>query len=149
MADEFYALVQPYLLENSNDILFTRLRDYKLVGIGEEHRFYRYSSGNHNYGHVDLPYIKKPVQVPEQCVEYVDESILTVTFYLNDVHVGGKTNFFLHDKNIVSHSVTPKQGDVVIFSHNIWHEGGLIPANSNETKYILRTDAMYRFTRPL
>jgi len=178
LADEFYQLLKPYLIHSSNDIKMSHLLNYELHGIGEEHRFYRYSPGHHNYGHIDYPYIKRPIKSDCGQFEILEESILTVTFYLNDVNIPlsqqapqqeqqqeqeqqqqqqqliqkssyGCTNFFAEDKKTMVYSVQPKQGDVVIFSHKFWHEGGALPADCGQTKYILRTDAMYRKKIPI
>ena len=61
---------------------------------------------------------------------------MTFMVYLNDDFEGGETDFgdFL---------VTPKIGDALCFMHSSMHEGRAV---SNGTKYVLRTDVMYKQT---
>jgi hypothetical protein len=54
--------------------------------------------------------------------------------YLNDDFEGGETTFpeFL---------IRPEQGMALIFNHDVYHSGREV---TRGTKYVLRTDVMYR-----
>jgi hypothetical protein len=93
------------------------------VGLNERLRYYRYSGGQRFAPHVDLSHS-----------EGVLRSFLTFIVYLNDDFDGGETDFF-------GHSVTPKTGVAIAFPHECRHEGRPV---FRGTKYVLRTDVMYR-----
>lgn len=68
-------------------------------------------------------------------------SQLTILLYLNSTQ-GGETILMpsgFKNKNDWQY-ITPKEGSILIFDHNIWHEGK--PPISG-LKYVLRTDAYY------
>jgi hypothetical protein len=93
------------------------------VGLNERLRYYRYTGGERFASHVDLSHSDRDVR-----------SFLTVIFYLNDGFGGGETDFF-------GLSVTPKRGAAILFPHELRHEGRPVFGG---TKYVLRTDVMYR-----
>jgi len=94
-------------------------------------------------------------------------SMLSINFYLHTINLGGETVFYKtfdyatsqksinnsgsneqqadneEEKEPVVYKVQPKAGDCIIFVHNVRHAGAQIPMHSKETKYLLRTDAMY------
>jgi hypothetical protein len=77
---------------------------------------------------------------------YQDElkSIYTVMAYLNDVPdgQGGTTRFFSEiEPGSPPIYVKPKKGSVVIFNHNIAHDGERLTGNE---KYIMRSDIMIK-----
>ncbi|KAF0974822.1 hypothetical protein FDP41_006296 [Naegleria fowleri] len=125
---------------------------YQSVGFNERIRFYKYSAGQYFVPHTDGCFSRQPYMVSmkdqktQQVVNYEcqEMSFLTVLLYLNDVKSGGETNFFNNlDANRMTHSVTPKAGQVLIFVHWNCHEGATL-SDPNEFKYVMRTDAMYR-----
>ena len=65
-----------------------------------------------------------------------ERSEITVLLYLSDGFVGGDTLF--HDLDL---RVVPKTGTALLFEHRILHEGCAVLAG---TKYVLRSDVMYR-----
>jgi predicted 2-oxoglutarate/Fe(II)-dependent dioxygenase YbiX len=72
-------------------------------------------------------------------------SRLTVMLYLNDAaeFAGGSTRFKsarAQDASTLA-VVEPKAGTAIVFDHDLWHEGEPV---SGGTKYVLRTDVMYR-----
>jgi len=71
-------------------------------------------------------------------------SIYTVMAYLNDVHdgQGGSTRFFSEiEPSSLPIYVKPKKGSVVIFNHNIAHDGEEL---RGDEKYIMRSDIMVK-----
>jgi len=74
------------------------------------------------------------------------KSFLTFLIYLNDDFEGGETRFYLPTPNgLVARGVVPKQGAVLIFPQgntaSLIHEGSAITTG---TKYVIRTDVLYR-----
>ena len=66
---------------------------------------------------------------------------MTLQIYLNDVESGGETSFFIGPNEADKVRVNPTTGMVIIFQHDILHEGS--PVNSG-VKHVIRTDVMYR-----
>jgi prolyl 4-hydroxylase len=103
-----------------------KLGDKSVVGLNERLRFYRYSPGQRFAAHTDGYFIRSETE----------RSLLTLILYLNEEFTGGET-FFLNSET----RVAPQTGKVLVFAHQLWHEG--LPVQSG-TKYILRTDVIYR-----
>jgi len=83
--------------------------------------------------HYDTPICKDGLQ-----------SIYTVMAYLNDVPdgQGGATRFFSEiDPSSPPIYVKPKKGSVVIFKHNIAHDGEQL---KGDEKYIMRSEIMVK-----
>jgi hypothetical protein len=99
------------------------------VGLNERFRFYKYKPGHRFRAHHDGPYIRTPD-------EY---SKFTYMIYLNEGMGGGDTRFL--DADV---SLTPKTGTLLIFRHNLYHEGAEVTAGM---KYVLRSDVMYHRNR--
>lgn len=102
-----------------------------LVGYNERFRGYRYRDGQRFAPHFDGAYFRPDTPLGRE------GSQLTVLFYLNDGFEGGETNIV--DYEVV---IAPKKGSVLFFTHAILHEGCAV---TRGTKYVLRSDAMYRF----
>ncbi|NQY06033.1 MAG: 2OG-Fe(II) oxygenase [Flavobacteriaceae bacterium] len=94
------------------------------IGLNEMFRFYKYNPGQRFKSHFDGSYIRNEKEA----------SLYTFMVYLNDGYEGGRTKFH----NAI---ITPKKGDALIFLHRLRHEGEVLKTG---TKYILRTDIMYR-----
>lgn len=63
--------------------------------------------------------------------------------YLNSAteFKGGRTLFFkTKDTEDVWASYIPKQGDLIVFDHNVWHEGEVLTEGE---KFVLRSDILY------
>lgn len=97
------------------------------IGLNEMFRIYRYETGQRFKMHRDGSYERNDSEF----------SILSFLVYLNDDFKGGETEF----RKITT--VTPKTGTALVFHHPVRHEGKEI---SSGTKYVLRTDVMYRLT---
>ena len=112
--------------------LFERLRpalparEDTAVGLNERFRGYRYTAGQRFRPHYDGTYVRNEHERSE----------ITVLLYLSDGFVGGDT--FFHDLDL---RVVPKTGMALLFEHRILHEGCAVLAG---TKYVLRSDVMYR-----
>jgi len=99
------------------------------LGLNEMFRFYKYTVHQRFKKHRDGSYIRNDR-------EY---SLQTFMIYLNDEFEGGNTLF--EEVNI-----RPKKGDLLVFKHELKHEGQKIVSG---TKYVLRTDVMYRLNANL
>jgi prolyl 4-hydroxylase len=67
--------------------------------------------------------------------DFYQKSFLTILIYLNDSFEGGETKI-----NDIDYKVRPVTGSVLIFNHDINHEGCPITSGM---KYVIRTDMMY------
>jgi prolyl 4-hydroxylase len=94
------------------------------VGLNELFRFYRYTPGQQFRKHRDESFIRN-----EQ-----EASYYTFMIYLNDGYGGGNTTF-----NTIT--IRPSAGMALIFLHDLEHSGDAVTSG---TKYVLRTDVMYR-----
>ena len=114
--------------------LFARLRpalpaqigDFRLVGLNERLRFYRYAQGQEFAPHMDHWYRPSPTQI----------TLHTVLVYFNDDFEGGETEFMDQLEQVV----VPKPGLVAVFQHKIRHAGRSVTAGR---KYAMRTDVIY------
>ena len=109
-----------------------RMRGLDAVGANERFRCYRYEPGQRFAPHFDGAYFR-----PNSGL-YAEGSQLSILFYLNSDFSGGETA--LIDYEVV---VQPRRGSMLAFQHAMLHEGRAVRAG---TKYVLRTDAMYRFS---
>jgi hypothetical protein len=103
-------------------------------GINSRLRYCRYDSSEVFNIHRDGRYYKTPS-------EY---SKLTFLMYLSDAsdYEGGSTRFFSeHNQDSLLCDIKGNKGDVIIFDHRLWHEGGRIDSG---TKHILRSDVLFR-----
>ena len=112
---------------------------YTPYGCNPGVRVCRYTAGGHFQPHHD-----------GQFVAGRDErSFKTVMCYLNDGFEGGNTRFFDGRQGkyapprgeYVVFEYTPRRGDCLVFNHHLLHDGGKVTAG---TKYIMRTELMYR-----
>lgn len=97
---------------------------------GDHFRMYRYVPDQYFKPHKDGSF-----------QDGVLESEITVLFYLNDTQ-GGETVLYPYGYNQAwaHETIVPRAGDVLLFAHNIWHEGKPVTAGE---KYVLRTDLFY------
>ena len=97
----------------------------KPIGLNEMWRYYKYVPGERFKMHRDGSHKRNEKE----------ESFLTLIIYLNDDFEGGETGFMREFE------VKPKAGRALIFDHQIRHEGKALETG---TKYVLRTDIMFR-----
>lgn len=99
-------------------------RDWQVGGFNERFRFYRYRGAQFFKAHKDGSYERSDAEV----------SFLTILIYLNDDFTGGHTDFAWE-------SIKPRAGSALVFPHRQMHQGSAVESG---TKYVLRTDIMYR-----
>jgi hypothetical protein len=112
-------------------------KGYESCGCYDQMRFYRYDAEEKFEPHYDY-------------TRHVDKkkSFLSCLIYLTTVKEGGRTTFFENNTDKPTFSIAPVAGSCLFFVHGDFdgncHEGGSLPKNSTERKYVLRTDIMYR-----
>ena len=98
----------------------------RAVGLNERFRGYRYTPGQRFAPHYDGAFIR----------DAHEASLLTLLVYLDEGCDGGATGFLDHGV-----AITPRRGRAAWFQHALLHEGAAVTAG---TKYVLRSDVMYR-----
>jgi hypothetical protein len=112
------------------------------VGLNERMRFLRYMPGHFFAPHRDLRYVRGP----EHGARAGETSYVTVQLYLNDKFGGGVTRFLPDGggggdgRSGRHYDVRPKRGSVLIFDHDLVHEGSVV---TDGIKYSVRTDIMF------
>eukprot|EP01043_Picozoa_sp_COSAG02_P048130 COSAG02_NODE_4695_length_5086_cov_2.667135_2_plen_327_part_00 len=150
LAQEIFARIRGELPQ-SGTFGYGRFRDtahpWACKGLNERLRFLRYDGGMFFAPHKDGSF-RRP--------DGTQQSMLTVMLYLNTCgkdYAGGMTRFVQGDTNgeslrgvvapeaaATGVTVTPRAGDVLIFTHPVLHEGVRVLSGR---KYALRTDVMY------
>ena len=106
---------------------------WHLKGLNSRIRFCKYSANQYFHRHLDgVHYRSDTIQ-----------SKLTFMIYLNSATTfkGGRTLFFkTKETSEIWVSYIPKQGDLIIFDHHLWHEGEVLTQGE---KYVLRSDILY------
>ena len=110
--------------EKLKDTCPDNLEDNKAFGLNEQFRFYKYESNQRFKRHIDGRFRRNENE----------ESRITFMVYLNNDFTGGETKF--DDLTII-----PQRGMALCFIHEQKHEG--CPVNEG-TKYVIRTDVMYK-----
>jgi len=122
---------------------------WKIVGLNEFFRFYRYDPGNYFQPHRDGVYkrhytsYRDPLN-PEPPNSKMNEragerSFITFIVYLNEDFEGGATTFY--NKGVTDPvPCVPETGKALVFQHDILHEGSKLLKGQ---KYAFRTDVMY------
>jgi predicted 2-oxoglutarate/Fe(II)-dependent dioxygenase YbiX len=112
------------------------LEGWRAVGLNERFAVYRYDPGQRFKRHQD----------GVVRTDTGEESRFTVLVYLNDECEGGETIFSDVDRSsgqvrFLETPVQPRSGMVLVFKHELWHEGAPVTAGR---KYVLRSDVLYR-----
>merc|ERR1712150_80986 len=108
-----------------------------VVGLNERLRFLKYDPGEYFKPHMDGEYRRPGGK---------ERSYITVHLYLNQGFQGGSTTFLGsaydsdYGKGGQRVECVPKTGSVLIFQHDILHEGSELVEGR---KYTVRTDVMY------
>lgn len=125
------------------EIIFEKIKSYipnefegnPVSCLNERLSFLKYSPGEYFRAHEDGYYIRP---------DNTERSYITLQIYLNELNEedGGATTFIKNTFNKIyqDYSVIPKVGRVLLFEHNIEHEGSIL---KNGLKYCIRTDVMY------
>jgi len=127
LAESLFIQLKPYIPE--------QIEDWRVSGLNERFRFYRYDKYQFFRWHKDGVYKRSEHE----------ESKLTFMIYLNDEFDGGSTDFKCTEKvegskSYEEYRVWPKSGMALLFYHKLLHQGAPI---THGRKYILRTDVMY------
>lgn len=130
LAAALFARVAPHLpthLERDGSV-------WRLAGLNPRFRACRYRRGQRFGVHRDGPHVAGPDL----------RSFLTCMLYLTDQgqHAGGATVFH-RDRAAQGPpllTVVPREGAMLVFGHDLWHEGQAVP---DGTKYVLRSDVLY------
>ncbi|WAQ99480.1 hypothetical protein MAR_023853 [Mya arenaria] len=118
-------------------------KTHKVLGLNERLRFLKYKPGEYFKPHMDGSYFR----------DNGEKSFVTIQLYLNEASKhylsmllhgfeGGSTTFMDFDE-INPVEVVPKTGSILVFQHDIMHEGSLLKKGK---KYAMRTDVMYSAT---
>lgn len=118
VAEQLWALVK--------DMMPADIEGYEPIGLNERFRFYRYKDGQQFKPHIDGPFRRSETE----------KSKITLLIYLNEDFEGGATTLVLEGEDVI-----PKEGMLFLFEHKIMHCGRPV---TEGTKYVLRTDVMYR-----
>lgn len=114
-----------WLWERVRDHVPARREGWRVVGLNERLRWYRYEPGQFFRWHMDGAFRRSPTE----------QSLITLMVYLNEGFQGGTTDFDMLG------SVEPEQGMALLFDHAVLHQGAPLRRG---VKYVLRTDVMYR-----
>lgn len=106
------------------------IHNWHLLGANERFRCYRYKPGMRFAPHRDGPFVR----------DENERSYYSFLIYLNEDFQGGETTFLVEPET----SITPETGMALFFQHPILHEGSVVTSG---TKYVLRTDLMYRLVK--
>ncbi|GAB5364510.1 hypothetical protein AAMO2058_000976700 [Amorphochlora amoebiformis] len=136
--------------EENDDWEFGLEGKWEAYGINPKMLFARYPEGGHFSPHTD----------GHQVIDFNHRSLHSVIIYLNDCSEGGATQLFKPEdykdkkfiqdkqgrfrfsKEKVADRALPKAGSMLSFSQHHMHEGE--PVGSGCSKFIIRTDVMYR-----
>lgn len=102
----------------------------KLVELNERLRFLRYDPGHKFNPHCDCTYVRPDLSA---------RTLITMMVYLNNNFEGGETTL-LDRRSGKRIPIAPKTGTVLVFEHNILHEGSIVMEGR---KYAIRTDVLY------
>ncbi|KAK7098928.1 hypothetical protein V1264_003143 [Littorina saxatilis] len=128
-ADKLWQRIKPFIPAQWNR--------HQAVGLNERLRFLRYDPGHFFKPHYDGKHKR----------ENGERSFFSLQLYLNEGFEGGSTTFLSrHDTERLERvEVVPKTGSVLIFQHDIYHEGSELIKGR---KYAMRSDVMYQPLQP-
>jgi len=127
-----------YMFERVKEFLPKQWHGQRLSCLNERLRYLKYEKGGYFAPHWDGSYARK---------DGSEQSFLTYILYLNQDFEGGETNFLsTHDREEEEYPVGIKTGSLLIFQHDIYHEGSALTCG---TKYCVRTDVMYKREKSL
>ncbi|CAG8565630.1 3356_t:CDS:2 [Ambispora gerdemannii] len=101
--------------------------DKPVAGLNERLRFLRYDPGQKFEAHCDGTYVRPDGN---------EKSCITFQLYLNEGFVGGETSFLSYSLNRDEVKVVPKTGMVLIFQHDLLHEGSAVIEGRKFTWYL-------------
>ncbi|HEY8894859.1 MAG TPA: 2OG-Fe(II) oxygenase [Niastella sp.] len=135
LSNKLFQKVKPYLPNTiiTHSPIQAENGTWHLKELNSRLRFCKYATNQYFHRHLDgIHYRSANMQ-----------SKLTFMIYLNSAteFKGGRTLFFkTKDTEEVWASYTPVQGDLIVFDHNVWHEGEVLTEGE---KFVLRSDILY------
>lgn len=135
LANQLFEKVKPYLPETIeiNSAIQAENGVWHLKELNNRLRFCKYSANQYFHRHLDGVHYRNDTT----------QSKLTFMIYLNSAteFEGGRTLFFkTKETQEIWASYIPKQGDLIVFDHNVWHEGEVLTQGE---KFVLRSDILY------
>jgi WD40 repeat protein len=135
LAKQLFEKVKPYLPETIeiNSAIQAENGVWHLKELNNRLRFCKYSANQYFHRHLDGVHYRNDTT----------QSKLTFMIYLNSAteFKGGRTLFFkTKETEEIWASYIPKQGDLIVFDHNVWHEGEKL---TDGEKFVLRSDILY------
>ena len=121
-----------WLWDKIKDFIPDTWNSYPVVGLNERLRFLKYEGGEYFKAHMDGTYVRP---------DGSERSYITIQLYLNEGFEGGNTTFLSNHSELEDRGVVPRPGRILVFQHDILHEGSLLVKG---TKYTMRTDIMYK-----
>mmetsp|Transcript_3009 Transcript_3009/g.6562 ORF Transcript_3009/g.6562 Transcript_3009/m.6562 type:complete len:1062 (-) Transcript_3009:140-3325(-) len=109
---------------------------HRAVGINERLRLLKYRQGQFFHSHNDAVFVRGS----DSGERAGETSSLSAHIYLNQKFKGGFTTFHGKGRHL---DVKPKTGSILLFEHNILHEGQKV---THGKKYVVRADIMYSTT---
>src|SRR5262245_2074182 len=100
------------VFERARPFLPSRVGFWRLHGLNERFRYYRYDVGQRFRLHYDGSFWRNAQE----------ESQLTFMVYLNDDFAGGTTDFYYENHGLKAR-VKPRRGMALVFAHSQLHEG--------------------------
>ncbi|MDF2188504.1 2OG-Fe(II) oxygenase [Paraflavitalea sp. CAU 1676] len=127
--------VKPYLPETirTNAAIESENGVWALAGLNDRLRFCKYSANQYFHRHLDGIHYQSAAS----------QSKLTFMIYLNSAteFEGGRTLFYQTKEATKPWAeYIPVQGDLIVFDHNVWHEGEELRSGE---KFVLRSDIIY------
>ena len=120
------------LLDRARKHIPLEIHGMTLCGANERLRCYRYRPGMRFAPHSDDAFYRNEFE----------QSWYSFLVYLNEGFQGGNTTFLVEPEV----SIRPETGMGLLFQHPLIHEGSEVTSG---TKYVVRTDVMYRNAVPL
>jgi WD40 repeat protein len=135
LANQLFQKVKPYLPETIeiNSTIQAENGVWHLKELNNRLRFCKYSAHQYFHRHLDGVHYRNETT----------QSKLTFMIYLNSASEfdGGRTLFFkTKETDEIWASYIPRQGDLIVFDHNVWHEGEVLTQGE---KFVLRSDILY------
>jgi 2OG-Fe(II) oxygenase superfamily/WD domain, G-beta repeat len=135
LSKRLFDKVKPYLPETitTESDVQTENGFWTLSQLNSRLRFCKYSANQYFHRHLDGIHYRSEKE----------QSKLTFMIYLNSATAfkGGNTLFYkTKETQEVWATYTPKQGDLIVFDHNVWHEGAVLEEGE---KFVLRSDILY------
>ena len=121
-----------WLWEKIQDYVPATWKSFPVAGLNERLRFLKYEPGDYFKPHMDGTFARP---------DGSEVSCITIQLYLNSDMEGSNTTFLSNKDSTKDVGVAPKAGRVLVFQHDILHEGSVLKKG---VKYAMRTDVMYK-----